>query len=324
LESTRNMINAEVIGRMKPGAILINCARGGIVDEQALYEACKSGHLRAAALDVYAEEPAYDHPLFELDNVICTPHIGASTSEAQENVAVQIAEQMADYLLKGTVTNAVNVPSLSEEERHQLAPYLQLAQRLGEFLGQVMRPGYARVTVHFEGPVSGFNRKPLVNAVLQGLLSQSMEEVNAVNAGVLAKERGIAVGEVAREVSDHFTNLIRVEVEGDDGFRCASGTVFDGVRPRLVGIDACEVEMVPAGRILFLENKDRPGVVAAIGAILAQANINIGDFRLGRQADKETAISLVTVDSRPGPEVLEQLQRLPNMITVRYLELSDS
>ncbi|MFQ5582537.1 MAG: phosphoglycerate dehydrogenase [Mariprofundaceae bacterium] len=321
LDATRNLINADILARMKKGAILVNCARGGIVDEDALYDACKRGHLRAAALDVFAGEPAQEHRLFELENVICTPHIGASTNEAQENVAVQVAEQMADYLLLGTVTNAVNVPSVSEEEYRQLAPYLKLSERLGQFIGQTMQPGYNRVSVQFEGHVSDMNRKPMVNAILQGLLSHSMEEVNAVNAGVLAKERGIEICEAARESSDHFTNLIRVEVEGDEGSRSVDGSVFDGVNPRLVNMDGCDVEMTPAGRLLFLKNKDRPGVVAAIGTILAEANINIGDFRLGRREGAEYAISLVGVDSAPAPEVLEKLAALPNMLTVRYVEL---
>jgi D-3-phosphoglycerate dehydrogenase len=323
LASTRNLINADIIARMKKGAILVNCSRGGIVDEKALYDACKSGHLRAAALDVFAEEPARDNPLFELDNVYCTPHIGASTDEAQENVAVQIAEQIADYLLMGIIGNAVNVPSISEEEHKVLLPYLQLSERLGQFIGQIMRPGYDRVTVHFEGHVSGLNRKPMMNAVMQGLLSQSMEEVNAVNASLLAKERGIDMSEVAREQSDHFTTLIRLEVEGDEGKRCVSGTVFDGTRPRLVSIDTCEIEMAPAGRMIFLENVDRPGVVAAIGTILANANINIADFRLGRRSDRETAISVVTVDSKPDEHVLKKLRELPNMLTVHYVELAE-
>lgn len=321
LDATRNLINADMLARMKKGAILVNCARGGIVDEDALYDACKSGHLRAVGLDVYAEEPAREHRLFELDNVICTPHIGASTTEAQENVAVQVAEQMADYLLLGTVTNAVNVPSVSEEEYRQLAPYLKLSERLGQFIGQTMHPGYNRVSVHFEGHVAELNRKPMLNAILQGLLSQSMEDVNAVNAGVLAKERGIEVCEASRETSDHFTNLIRVDVEGDEGKRSVDGSVFDGVNPRLVNMDGCDVEMAPAGRLLFLKNKDRPGVVAAIGAILAEANINIGDFRLGRRAEAEYAISLVGIDSAPAPEVLDKLAALPNMLMVRYVEL---
>ncbi len=323
LDATRNLINADILARMRPGSILVNCARGGIVDEKALYDAVKSGHLRAAALDVYAVEPARENPLFELENVSCTPHIGASTSEAQENVAVQIAEQMADFLLLGTVTNAVNMPSLSEEERKLLAPYLELSGRLGQFLGQVMRPGYSRVDIHFEGHVSGLNRAPIVNTALQGLLSQSMEDVNAVNAHMIAKERGVEICESTRDQSDHFNNLIRVEVHGDEGVRCVSGTVFDGIRPRLVSVDSCEIEMVPAGRMLFIENRDRPGVVAAIGGILAEADINIADFRLGRNPDRETAIALVTVDSAPDNEVLQALGALPNMLTVRYVELAD-
>jgi len=323
LDATRNLINADILARMKKGSILVNCARGGIVDEKALYEACKSGHLRAAALDVYEHEPARENPLFELDNVSFTPHIGASTSEAQENVAVQVAEQMSDYLLNGIVRNAVNVPAVSEEEYKQLAPYMQLCVRLGQFMGQVRRPGYTRVTMHFEGPVSAMNRKPLVHAALQGLLSQSMEDVNAVNAAMLAKDRGIEICEVSRESSDHFTNLIRLEVEGDAGSGCVSGTMFDGVRPRLVSVDSCEVEMAPAGRMLLLENKDRPGVVAAIGSILAGANINIGDFRLGRNPDRESAVSIVSVDSRPGDAELEKLGALPNMLSVHYVELAN-
>ena len=320
LESTRKLINADILASMKDGAILVNCARGGIVDEDALYDACKAGRIYAA-LDVYENEPVREHPLFSLENVICTPHIGASTAEAQENVAVQIAQQIADYLLLGAVTNAINVPSVSEEEYRVLLPYLQLGLRLGQLLGQIIPPGYSRVTVHFEGLVSALNCKPVVNAALQGLLSQSMEDINAVNASVIAHERGIDISEVLREHSDHFNTLVRIEVEGDKGCRSVAGTVFDAKRPRLVQIDDCEVEIAPVGRILFIENRDRPGVVAAVGRILADAQINIADFRLGRRLDEQTAITLVTVDSRPDESTISALAALENLITVRYVEL---
>ncbi|MES0370761.1 MAG: phosphoglycerate dehydrogenase [Mariprofundaceae bacterium] len=320
LDATRNLIDAEMIQRMKPGSILVNCARGGIVDEKALFDACKSGHLRAAALDVYESEPARENPLFDLDNISCTPHIGASTDEAQENVAVQVAEQMADFLLLGTVSNAVNVPSLSEEEGRQLAPYLKMAKQLGQFMGQLMKPGYNKVAIHFEGELSKLNRKPMVNTILQGLLSQSFDEVNAVNAAMLAKERGIDIAEVSRDASDHFNNLIRLEVEGDDGYHCLEGTLFDATRARLVSIDTCDIELAPEGSIIYLQNLNKPGVVAAVGAVLAEADINIADFRLGRRGDDE-AIALVCVDSAPSEEVLEQLMELPNMVDVRYIEV---
>jgi len=323
LDATRNLINEDIIRRMKNG-IIVNCARGGIVDEKALYEACKSGHLRAAALDVFAKEPATDNPLFELENVSFTPHIGASTDEAQENVAVQIAEQMSDYLINGIVKNAVNVPSLSEEEQRLLAPYSLLAERMGSFLGQTMKPGYSQVNVHFEGHAAGINRKPLINSMLQGLLSQSLEEVNAVNAGMLAKDRGIQVSESARESSESFSTLIRLEVVGDEGKRCVTGTLFDETRPRLVSFDTCEVEIAPRGNLIFIQNEDRPGVIAAIGSILAAANINIGDFRLGRRKDTNNAVALIQVDSTPDADVLEKLSALPNMIMVRYAELGDA
>ncbi len=320
LDATRNLIDAGMIAKMKPGSILVNCARGGIVDEDALYDAVKSGHIRAAALDVFASEPAKENKLFELENVSCTPHIGASTDEAQENVAVQIAEQMADYLLSGVVSNAVNVPSLSGEEQQKLAPYLTLAGGLGQFMGQLMHPGYNKVAIHFEGSVSTLNRKPMINAILHGLLSQSFDEVNAVNAGMLAKDRGIEIAEVSRDASDHFNNLIRLEVEGDDGYHCIEGTVFDASRARVVSIDTCDIEMAPEGSIIYLQNLDKPGVVASVGSVLAEADINIADFRLGRREDG-TAIALVHVDSEPGESVLKQLHELPNMVDVRYIEV---
>ncbi|PIP02283.1 MAG: phosphoglycerate dehydrogenase, partial [Zetaproteobacteria bacterium CG23_combo_of_CG06-09_8_20_14_all_54_7] len=323
LPATRNLIDADILAAMKPGSIVVNCARGGIVNEAALYEACKSGHLRAAALDVYEQEPARENPLFELENVSFTPHIGASTDEAQENVAVQIAEQMSAYLLSGVVTNAVNVPSLSVEEQRLLAPYLLLAQRMGSFLGQTMRPGYSRMSVHLEGHAVSINRKPLINAMLQGLLSQSMEEVNAVNAGMLARERGIELIESARENSDSFATMIRLQVEGDEGMRCVSGTLFDETRPRLISFDTCGIEMAPAGNLIFLQNEDRPGVIAAIGAILARANINIGDFRLGRREDTRNAVALIQVDTLPSEAVLAELAELPNMLMVRFAELGE-
>jgi len=321
LDATRNLINADILARMKKGSILVNCARGGIVDEKALYEACKSGHLRAAALDVFENEPARENPLFELDNVSFTPHIGASTDEAQENVAVQVAEQMSDYLLNGTVRNAVNVPSLSEEEQRLLAPYLLLSERMGRFVGQTMKPGYSRITAHFEGQAASINRKPLINSMLQGLLSQSMEEVNAVNAGMLAKDRGIEIDESARETPENFSTLIRLQVEGDEGTRCVSGTLFDETRPRLVSFDTCEVEIAPQGNLIFIQNEDRPGVIAAIGSVLAEANINIGDFRLGRREDANNAVALVQVDTPPDEHVINKLANLPHILMVRYAEL---
>jgi len=321
IDATRHLIDFDVLKGMKRGSILVNCARGGIVDEQALYKVCKSGHLRAAALDVYEAEPAQENRLFELDNVTFTPHIGACSDEAQENVAVQVAEQMSDYLLTGSINNAVNVPSLSEEEAKALAPFMGLAQSLGQFMGQVMRPGYDKVTVRFEGKVSQLNRPPMLNAILQGLLSQSMDEVNAVNVQMLAKEKGIEIEEVASETSQHFSSLIRLEVTGDEGWRCVSGTVFDGKNPRLVSVDECELEIAPQGRLLFIENEDKPGVVAALGTTLAAENINIGDFRLGRRAGKDKAIALISVDSEPNELVIEKLEKLEHIITARYVAL---
>ena len=196
-----------------------------------------------------------------------------------------------------------------------------MTSRLGKLLGQVIEPGFSKLSVTFEGHVSELNRKPLMNAALQGVLSSSIADVNAVNAGMLATERGIDVSEVARDKSDHFNNLIRLEVVGKDGLQSVSGTVFDGVNPRLVSIDGCEIEMAPAGRMIFIRNEDKPGVIAAMGAVLAKANINIGDFRLGREIDSASAIALISVDSKPDESVIEEMKMLEGLRTVRYVEL---
>ncbi|MDQ6961866.1 MAG: phosphoglycerate dehydrogenase [Mariprofundaceae bacterium] len=322
LDATRHLIDAKMIAAMKQGSILVNCARGGIVDEDALYEAVASGHLRAGALDVYSSEPAKNNRLFELENMSFTPHIGACSDEAQENVAMQVAQQMSQFLLSNAVSNGINMPSMSDHERQEIEPYTQLCQQLGSFISQSIEPGFSQVQLCFEGHVRKLNRTVLRNAILQGLLSGGMDDVNAFNACSRAKEKGIHIEEVARDRSDHFSNVIQIKLIADSGERTVSGTVFDGIKPRLVSIDHCEIEIQPQGHILLLENKDRPGVVADIGAILASDQINIGDFRLGRSTTKERAIALVTVDSIPSEDIFQALRGLANMISVRYIGLT--
>ncbi len=320
---TRHLIGRDILARMKPGAILVNCARGGIVDEEALAGALAEGRLAAAAVDVFeTEPPPPDHPLLALENCICTPHIGASTVEAQENVAVQIAGQICDYLLAGVVRNAVNMPSLSEEERKRLAPYMRLARALGRFAGEALGPGYARVRIAFEGEAAGVQRRPVVHEVLCGLLEGAMEDVNPVNAPMLARERGIAVEETAREDSGSFRALVRVAVEGDGGAIEVAGALFDGVRPRIVEVDGCELEAAPEGEIVFIRNRDRPGVIADVGRALAEAGVNIADFRLGRKAPGAEAVALVRVDAPPPDEALARIAALPDILRVRRIALS--
>jgi len=320
-ERTRGLIDRKMFARMKPGAILVNCARGGIVDEAALVDALQRGRLRAAAVDVYEEEPARAHPLFALENAICTPHIGASTIEAQENVAVQAAEQVADYLLAGVLRHAVNAPSLSVEEQRRIAPYLELARRLGRFLSGVVRPGFSRVRFVFEGEAAKIDHRIVIHETLAGLLSAAMDDVNAINAPMLARERGIAIDEVLREQSATFNALIRITVEGGAQDCEVAGALFDGRHPRIIAIDGCELEAAPEGNLIFLRNVDRPGVIAAIGRVLAEANVNIADFRLGRRPGTDQAVALVRVDSPPPVQALERIAALEEVLVVRYLEL---
>jgi D-3-phosphoglycerate dehydrogenase len=317
-DQTRNIINAEALARTKPGIRIINCARGGLVDEAALKAAIESGHVAGAGLDVFMIEPAKENALFALEQVICTPHLGASTTEAQENVALQVAEQMADFLLQGAVVNAVNMPSLSAEDAPKLKPYLRLAEQLGGFAGQITEGGLKSITIEYEGHVAGLNLRPLTAVVLKGLLSTQLETVNMVNAPVIARQRDIAVVESRREQSSDYQTAIRVTVEGEAEKRSVTGTLF-GEKPRIVAIDGVQTEAELTPHMLLIENQDKPGFIGSLGRTLGDAHINIAGFSNGRTAPGARALCLVSVDQRIDDALRRRIGSLPNVVCVRDL-----
>jgi D-3-phosphoglycerate dehydrogenase len=318
-ESTKNMIDAAVIARMKPGVRLVNCARGGLVVEEDLAAALDGGHVAGAAIDVYLKEPALQNPLFGRENVVATPHLGAATSEAQENVALQIADQMADFLLTGAVTNAVNMPSLTAEEAKRLSPYMKLAEQLGSFAGQLTETGIRSVAVEFEGAIAELNVKPLTAIALTGLLSPQLTAVNMVNAPVLCRERDIRITETRRPEPVDYQTLIRVIVETERRRREVAGTLFGGDKPRLVSIEGIALEAELGGNMLFVRNFDKPGFIGALGLALGAAAVNIATFHLGRTAPGGEAIALIEVDQALTPAVLDTVRALPNVIQVKAL-----
>ena len=322
-ESTRNVLSREALAKTRKGVRIINCARGGLVDEAALADAIKSGHVAGAALDVFKTEPATQSPLFGLENVVCTPHLGAATAEAQENVALQIAEQMSDYLTSGAVANAINMPSVSAEDAPRLKPYMELCRLLGAFAGQMTqaREGVLRrVTIEYEGLAAQLNQRPLSAAVLAGLLAPMMAGANMVNAPVLARERGIDVAETVHDRPSEYQTLVRVTITTDDNTRTVAGTLFAGSRPRIVEIKGIRVEADFGRHMLYVTNHDKPGFIGRFGATLAGAGINIATFHLGRAEAGGDAICLVSVDE-PVPEaVLEMVRTLPLVVQATSLE----
>ena len=318
-EQTRGIIDRAAFAKMKPGVYIVNCARGGLVVEANLKAAIESGQVAGAALDVFVEEPAHDNPLFALPQVVVTPHLGAATAEAQEKVAVQIAEQMSDYLLFGAVTNAVNVPSMSAEEAVKLGPYMQLAQQLGSFIGQVTESGITKVVIEFEGQVTNLSTRPLSAVALQGLLSHQLDSVNMVNAPILAKDRNIDISEVLHDRAGNYQTLVRLKVTTEKRVREVAGTLFSDEHPRIVEVNGIAVEAELLPHMLFLANADRPGFIGRLGTALGDAGVNIATFHLGRNAQDGEALALIALDEAIPESVLAKVQRLPDVKEAKAL-----
>jgi len=312
-ERTRNILNAESLKKSRKGVRIINCARGGLVDEQALRAALDAGHVAGAAFDVFSTEPAYENPLFGHPNVVCTPHLGAATGEAQENVALQVAEQMAEYLLRGAIANAVNFPSITAEEAPKLGPFIALAEKLGSFVGQLTDNGIKALRILYEGQVAQMNCKALTSAALAGMLRPMLQDVNVVSAPIVARERGIVLEEATREAEGDYESLIRLTVQTERQERTVAGTVYADGRPRIVNINGIRMDAGFGPSMIYITNLDKPGFIGRFGSTLGEAGINIATFHVGRDAPGGKAISLVEIDGELPSEVLAKVQALPQV-----------
>lgn len=323
-DKTRNLIDRAAFGKMKKGVYIINCARGGIINEEALGAAIQEGIVAGAALDVFVEEPVKsDFPLVKLDQVVCTPHLGASTDEAQENVAVEVAEQMVEFFVKGVVKNAVNYPSISGELAGVLKPYISLAEKLGKLQGQLSDSFPQEIQVRYYGELSEYPMASVTVSILKGILESSMEgeNVNFVNAPFIAKERGIQVTESKVSDSKDFKSLIEVMVKTAQGTQTVSGTIFGKNNPRIVRIDDFYLEAVPEGTILVIHNQDKPGVVGSIGTLLGKNQVNISRMQLGLVKEKSEAIALYNVDHTVPADLIQEIEKLPNILKVSQVAL---
>lgn len=317
-DKTANLINKDNIAKMKDGVRIINCARGGIVNEADLKEALESGKVAGAALDVFEVEPAKENILFGMENVVCTPHLGAATSEAQFNVAIQVAEQMSDYLVNGAITNALNMPSISAEDAPRLKPYLKLAEQLGEFAGQITDHSIQKIEIEYEGTVTDINTDPITSVLISHLLSSQMDSVNMVNAMQVAESRGIQIKQSYDDKPKEWRSMINLVVTTEKRVRNITGTLFTGKEPRIVNIEGVPIEAALTDHMLFIRNNDQPGMIGALGTTLADAGHNIADFRLGRK-DDSTAICLVSLDEAVPDALFKDIESLPHIKSVKRL-----
>ena len=316
---TKNILSADSLARTKKGVRIINCARGGLVDEHALRALLDTGHIAGAAFDVFAEEPATANILFGHPNVVCTPHLGAATTEAQENVALQVAEQMSDYLMRGAISNAVNFPSITAEEAPKLRPFIALAEKLGSFAGQLTDSGLKEIRITYQGDVASLKIKALTASAIAGVLRPALQDVNVVSAPVVAKERGIVIEETVREEEGDYESLITLEVVTDELSRSVSGTVFHDGKPRIVDIKGIKVDAEFGPSMIYVTNEDKPGFIGRFASLLGNAGVNIATFALGRDAEGGSAIALVEIDGAAPPHILQGVQRLPGVKQARAL-----
>jgi len=316
---TKNILSAEAIAKTKKGVRIVNCARGGLVDEVALRAALDAGHVAGAAFDVFVEEPATKNPLFGCPNVVATPHLGASTNEAQENVALQVAEQMSDYLVRGAITNAVNFPSITAEEAPLLKPFIALAEGLGSFAGQLTDAPISKVTITYEGAVAGLKTRALTSAAIAGLLRPSLVDVNVVSAPTVAAHRGIVIDEVTRAAAGDYESFITLSVTTAKQERAVGGTVFHDGKPRILSIKGIKVEAEFTPSMIYVTNEDKPGFIGRFASLLGEAGVNIATFALGRDKLGGSAIALVSVDG-PTPEgVLAKVAQIPGVKQAKAL-----
>ena len=306
-DKTRGILNAEALAKTKKGVRIINCARGGLVDEAALAEAIKSGHVAGAGFDVFEVEPATESPLFGLPNVVCTPHLGASTTEAQENVALQVAEQMSDYLVRGAVSNAINMPSITAEEAPILKPFIRLADVLGSFAGQVTESPIKEIEILYDGVTAGMNTKALTSALLAGLIRNQVSDVNMVSAPIMIKEKGVVLSEVKRDKSGVYDGYIKLTVTTERQTRSIAGTVFSDGKPRFIQIKGINMDADVGQHMIYIANTDVPGMIGFMGSTLGDAGVNIANFQLGRDKQSGDAIALLYVDDVVGQDVLDKL-----------------
>jgi len=321
-DETRNLIDKNTLDKMKDGVILINCARGGIINEKDLYDAIKGGKVAGAALDVFEKEPATGNPLLELEEVVSTPHLGASTGEAQENVSIAIAQQIVDYLTLGEARNAVNMPAVSPDILPFLRPYLRLGEKLGSFLGQISNYAIEEVLIEYQGEVVEYGIKPITISVLKGLLTPFVgETVNFVNAPVMAKERGIRIIESTSDKAEDFASLIALTARSKMEQNYIAGALFGRRELRIVKLNDFFIEAIPEGYVLLVNNYDKAGVIGNLGNALGSRNINIATMQFGRDRMGGNAISLLHLDAPLPPGMLGEILRLPNIISVRQIQL---
>jgi len=318
-DATQDLLNAQTFAKMRDGVRVINCARGGLINEADLKKAIERGKVAGAAVDVYPQEPAHENVLFGMEQIIATPHLGASTSEAQENVAIQVAEQMADYLLTGAVTNAINMPSVTAEEAVRLRPYMTLAQQLGSFAGQMTETGIEAVTIEYAGQVTELNTRPLTALALEGLLAPLMESVNMVNAPMIARERDIDITEVKHERETDYQTLIQLVVKTEKQTRSVAGTLFGGDKPRVVQVDDIAVEAELGSHMLFVTNQDKPGFIGKLGGVLGDNGVNIATFHLGRKASSGNALALIQVDGPVDDATLKEVRAISEVLQAHAL-----